>query len=121
MGGAVLLLAGLTAWMVGQARQRPWLAMGWFWYAGMLVPVIGLVQVGMQTMADRYTYLPLVGLFIILAWGGADLAARFRPPKYVPVLLAALSLAACLDSHRPSAPLLAGQRNALQENDCRHQ
>ncbi len=96
VGGAVLLLAGLTAWMVGQARRRPWLAMGWFWYAGMLVPVIGLVQVGMQTMADRYTYLPLVGLFIILAWGGADLAARFRPPKYVPVLLAALSLAACL-------------------------
>ena len=62
----------------------------------MLVPVIGLVQVGMQTMADRYTYLPLVGLFIILAWGGAELAARFRPPKYVPWLAAALSLAACL-------------------------
>ena len=96
VAGAALLLAGLTAWIVAQARTRPWLALGWFWYAGMLVPVIGLVQVGMQTMADRYTYLPLTGLFIILAWGGADLAARFRPPKYVPAVLAALSLAACL-------------------------
>ena len=96
VAGAVLLLAGLTAWIVAQARTRPWLAMGWFWYAGMLVPVIGLVQVGMQTLADRYTYLPLVGLFIILAWGGADLAARFRPPKFVPGLVAVLSLAACL-------------------------
>jgi tetratricopeptide (TPR) repeat protein len=96
VAGAVILLAGLTAWIVAQARRRPWLAMGWFWYAGMLVPVIGLVQVGMQTMADRYTYLPLVGLFIILAWGGAELAARFRAPKYVPALAAALSLAACL-------------------------
>jgi tetratricopeptide (TPR) repeat protein len=95
VAGAALLLAALTVWMVAQVRTRPWLAVGWFWYAGMLVPVIGLVQVGMQTMADRYTYLPLVGLFIILAWGGAELAARFRPPQYVPWLAAALSLAAC--------------------------
>jgi tetratricopeptide (TPR) repeat protein len=96
VAGAVIVLAGLTAWIVAQARRRPWLAMGWFWYLGMLVPVIGLVQVGMQTLADRYTYLPMVGLFLILAWGGAELAARFRPPKYVPALAAALALAACL-------------------------
>jgi tetratricopeptide (TPR) repeat protein len=94
--GAVILVAGLTAWIVAQARTRPWLAVGWFWYLGMLVPVIGLVQVGMQTLADRYTYLPMVGLFIILAWGGAELAVRFRLPKYVPGLAAALCLAACL-------------------------
>jgi len=96
VAGAMVLLAGVTAWIVAQTRTRPWLAVGWFWYVGMLVPVIGLVQVGMQTMADRYTYLPLVGLFIILAWGGAELAARFRPPKFLPGLAAALSLAACL-------------------------
>jgi len=96
VAGAVILLAGVTAGIVAQARTRPWLAVGWFWYAGMLVPVIGLVQVGMQTMADRYTYLPLAGLFIILAWGGADLAARFRPPKFLPGLAAVLALAACL-------------------------
>ena len=94
--GAVILVAGLTAWIVAGARTRPWLGVGWFWYLGTLVPVIGLVQVGMQTLADRYTYLPLVGVFIILAWGGADLAARFRPPRYVPGLAAALCLAACL-------------------------
>ena len=54
--------------------------MGWFWYLGMLVPVIGLVTIGDQSMADRYTYLPLVGIFIALVWGGADLLnclARF--------------------------------------------
>jgi tetratricopeptide (TPR) repeat protein len=96
VAGAVILLAGLTAWIVARAGTRPWLAVGWFWYLGMLVPVIGLVQVGMQSLADRYTYLPMVGLFIILAWGGAELAARFRPPKYVPALAAAVSLAACL-------------------------
>jgi tetratricopeptide (TPR) repeat protein len=96
VAGAVILLAAFTAWIVFQAGKRPWLAMGWFWYLGTLVPVIGLVQVGMQSLADRYTYLPMIGLFIILAWGGAELAARFRPPKYVPVLAAALSLGACL-------------------------
>jgi len=96
VAGAVILLACLSAWIVRQARTRRWLAMGWFWYLGMLVPVIGLVQVGMQTLADRYTYIPMVGLFIILAWGGAELAARFRLPNFVPGLAAALSLAACL-------------------------
>jgi tetratricopeptide (TPR) repeat protein len=96
VAGSVILLAGVTAWILAQVRTRPWLSVGWFWYAGMLVPVIGLVQVGMQTLADRYTYIPLVGLFIILAWGGAELAARFRAPKFLPGLAAALSLAACL-------------------------
>lgn len=96
VAAAALLFAGLTAWIVSQVRTRPWLAVGWFWYAGMLVPVIGLVQVGMQTMADRYTYLPLIGLFIILAWGGAEMAGRFRPLQYAAPLLAVLSLAACL-------------------------
>ncbi len=96
VAGAVILLAAFTVWIVIQARKRPWLATGWFWYLGMLVPVIGLVQVGMQSLADRYTYLPMIGLFIILVWGCAELAVRFHLPKYVPVLAAALSLAACL-------------------------
>ena len=96
VAAAAILFASLTAWIVARARTRPWLAVGWFWYAGMLVPVIGLVQVGMQTIADRYTYLPLVGLFIVLAWGGAELAVRFRPLQYAAPVLAVLSLAACL-------------------------
>jgi Tfp pilus assembly protein PilF len=75
---AVLLLVVITAVAVWQARQRPYLLVGWLWFVGTLVPVIGLVQVGAQAMADRYTYVPLVGLFIMFAWGLADLVA-WRP------------------------------------------
>lgn len=63
---AALLL--VTAWTLWRFRSSPYLAVGWLWYIGMLVPVIGLVQVGMQQMADRYTYLPLIGIFIMLTW-----------------------------------------------------
>ena len=54
---------------------------GWFWFVGTLVPVIGLVQVGIQSMADRYTYVPLIGVFIILAWGLGAVCASWRAPK----------------------------------------
>ena len=76
---SALLLAGLT-WGVFRARRRcPALATGWLWYLGSLVPVIGLVQAGEQARADRYTYLPLIGVFIMVAWGGALLVgARGR-------------------------------------------
>lgn len=56
-----------------QVRQRPYLAVGWLWFLGTLVPVIGLVQVGVQSMADRYTYVPMLGLFVMLAWGIPEL------------------------------------------------
>ncbi len=59
-------------------KKNPYLAVGWLWYMGTLVPVIGLVQVGLQAMADRYTYVPLVGLFVIIAWGSSDILARYR-------------------------------------------
>jgi len=72
--GAGLFLAAVSVWAIRQARQRPYLALGWFWYLGSLIPVIGLVQVGMQSMADRYTYLPLIGIFIMVAWGAASVA-----------------------------------------------
>ncbi len=65
---AAALLAAITALVLWQVRRRPCLAVGWFWYLGTLVPVIGLVQVGLQSIADRYTYLPLVGIFIMAAW-----------------------------------------------------
>jgi hypothetical protein len=67
---AVTLLA-LSAAAVALARRAPFVAVGWFWYLGTLVPVIGVVQVGSQARADRYTYLPLIGLFIIVAWAGS--------------------------------------------------
>jgi hypothetical protein len=73
---AALVLVGVTFVAWRQRRTRPYLATGWLWYVGTLVPVIGIVQVGMQAMADRYAYVPLIGLFVIVAWGSGDLAER---------------------------------------------
>jgi tetratricopeptide (TPR) repeat protein len=70
--GAALVLAAVTSVMVA-ARRRGYPLVGWLWYAVMLLPVSGIVQVGEQAMADRYTYVPLVGLFMVIAWGAADL------------------------------------------------
>ncbi len=67
--GAALLLAALSWVMLSRFRRAPFLTIGWFWFGGMLVPVIGIVQVGDQALADRYTYLPLIGIFAALAWG----------------------------------------------------
>jgi Flp pilus assembly protein TadD len=67
----LFLLVGVTAW-VWLNRSRQYLPVGWFWFLGTLVPVIGFVQVGDQAMADRYAYLPLVGIFVIIVWGLAD-------------------------------------------------
>ena len=82
------------------ARRRPYLAVGWFWYLGTLVPVIGLVQVGMQSMADRYTYIPLIGIFIVLAWGGWELVERWRLPRVGLGIATAVVLAACMVATR---------------------
>jgi tetratricopeptide (TPR) repeat protein len=94
---AGLVLLALSLFIIRQARRRPYLLMGWLWYVGTLVPVIGLVQVGDQGLADRYTYVPLIGLFIIVAWGLRDLTAGRRlahmlAPLAAGILLAALTL-----------------------------
>ncbi len=78
VAGALLLLASISLVAIRAARRNPYLVVGWLWYLGTLVPVIGLVQVGAQAMADRYTYVPLIGIFIIIAWGAPDLLARWR-------------------------------------------
>lgn len=75
---ALALLIALTAGALRQASGKPFIAFGWFWFIGMLVPVIGLVQVGNQSMADRYTYLPSIGLFILLVWGTAELVSNYK-------------------------------------------
>jgi len=75
VAGAVLLLSFLTFLAIRAARKYPYLAVGWFWYLGTLVPVIGLVQAGMQAMADRFTYVPLIGLFIMITWSVTDILA----------------------------------------------
>jgi Flp pilus assembly protein TadD len=79
--GAALLLIAITAFCFFQRKLRPYLIVGWLWFLGTLVPVIGLVQVGAQTMADRYFYIPSIGLFIALVFGLADIAEsrRFAP------------------------------------------
>jgi tetratricopeptide (TPR) repeat protein len=77
------------------APKAPFLVTGWFWFLGMLVPAIGLIQVGMQSMADRYTYLPLIGVFIMLAWGWGAAFEHWRLPKPAMGSLAVLVLAAC--------------------------
>ena len=97
MAGA-LLLAGLSVCARLGARRRPWAVTGWFWYLGTLVPVIGIVQIGGQAMADRYTYIPLIGVFVCIAWGvgmcagghpdtdpGAPALAGFERPGFTRV------------------------------------
>ena len=94
-GLAAAALAGVSILVLRTVRSRPYLAVGWLWYLVTLAPVIGLVQVGAQARADRYMYVPMVGLSIMLAWGAADWlrgAPRFRPA------VAALAVAACLAS-----------------------
>jgi tetratricopeptide (TPR) repeat protein len=72
-----LVLVGVTAVAVWLARSAPYVAFGWFWYLGTLVPVIGLLQVGDQALADRYTYVPLVGIFVAVVWGIRDAAGAW--------------------------------------------
>jgi hypothetical protein len=93
--GAAVLLAIVTILVAVQYRLRPYLLVGWLWYLGMLIPVIGLVQVGIQARADRYSYVPLVGIFVMVVWGLSELmAARgFRRP--ILLLVAAFLMAAC--------------------------
>lgn len=81
--GAIVLLVGVTALCLWQIRERKYLLMGWLWFLGTLVPVIGIVQVGSQLMADRYTYIPYFGLFIMLVWGINDVFAKFNFNKNI--------------------------------------
>ncbi len=75
---SIVFLALTTLLAVRERRHRPYLLVGWLWYLGTLVPVSGLVQVGVQSMADRYTYLPLVGIFVMASWGAAEV---LRPKR----------------------------------------
>jgi Tfp pilus assembly protein PilF len=79
-GCAALLLGLMLATALWRFRASPYLLTGWLYFLITLLPVIGLVQVGSQSMADRYTYIPYIGLFIMIAWGGAEVAGRLRIP-----------------------------------------
>jgi protein O-mannosyl-transferase len=90
-----IVLVGCTAAAIRAARHYPYVLVGWLWYVGTLVPVIGLIQVGNQAMADRYTYLPLVGLFIVVAWAIPDLVERTRRRAALLWIAGGLTVLAC--------------------------
>ena len=94
---AAAALAIVTVLVLWQRRRRPYLAVGWFWYVGTLVPVIGLVQVGDQAMSDRYTYIPLVGIFLAITWVVADGLAKWgrRVQRLTAAVAGVVVLAAC--------------------------
>ena len=100
---AILVLASVSAGVFIWRRTRPYLLVGWLWYLIMLVPVIGLIQVGTQARADRYIYLPQIGLYVLLTWGAADLCAGWRHRRLVlgslaAIVIASLSVDSCLQT-----------------------
>ncbi len=94
--GCGVLLAAFTVGALWLRRRQPWLAVGWFWYLGTLVPVIGIVQVGIQSMADRYTYVPMLGIALAVVWGAFELAARSQGWRAAGAVLTVLYAALCL-------------------------
>jgi len=92
VAGACLLLVTVSLLVILAVKRRPYLAVGWLWYIGTLVPVIGLVQVGLHAMADRFTYVPLIGLFIMIAWRVPELVSQWRRKKTWLALIAATLL-----------------------------
>jgi len=90
--GSVALLIAITVLVIKGARKRPYAAVGWLWYVGTLLPVIGIVQVGGHAMADRFTYIPLVGLFIIVAWSVPELLEKWPYRKEALMTLSAVCL-----------------------------
>ena len=90
--GSILLLITITVAVFRMLKRAPYLGTGWLWYLGTLIPVIGIVQVGNQAMADRYTYIPLIGLFIMVAWGVPDLLKKWNYRKKILLASSALSI-----------------------------
>ena len=93
---AGVLLAGLSALLFMQRRHYPFLLVGWLWFVGTLAPVIGLVQVGEQAMADRYTYIPSVGVLMLTIWGAHELTRRWRHQAMVPLLAGVTAVVLCV-------------------------
>ncbi len=96
---ALLLIAASVAAIMA-CRRHPYVLVGWLWYLGTLVPAIGIVQVGTQSMADRYTYIPLIGIFIVLAWGVPDVLSRWPQWRIPTAVVATGLLLACAVASR---------------------
>src|SRR5437868_5803949 len=98
IAGCAALLVALSAIAIIYRKRFPFLFTGWFWFVGMLVPVMGIVQVGRQSHADRYTYLPLIGITIAIVWLVAELTARWRLQKQIGAIactIITIALSAC--------------------------
>jgi len=93
--GAAAFLMAITGFVILRSKRSPYLAFGWLWFTGTLVPVIGVVQVGIQALADRYTYVPLIGLFIMAAWGIPELLPEWRC-KRIALFASSVSIVLCL-------------------------
>ena len=102
---AIISIAVIRLW-----RRAPYLLVGWLWFLGTLVPTLSLVPVGGQSIADRYTYVPLIGLFIMLAWGAGDLAERWRWPQFA---VRSAAVAASIGCIFVSAAQVQHWRNSL--------
>jgi Flp pilus assembly protein TadD len=100
---AALILAGVSGAAIAWRRRCPYVFVGWFWYLVALAPVIGLLQAGEQARADRFMYLPLVGLLLVFVCGGLDLLEALKAGRLVPVLAATLVVAVCLPTARADA------------------
>ena len=87
LGFAIMIISSITLLVILLVRRGPYLAVGWFWYLGTLIPVIGLIQVGNQAMADRYAYIPSIGIFIMIAWGLPDLVRGWSFCRYILISL----------------------------------
>ena len=107
--GAAFLLIGITAFCLSQRTIRPYLTVGWLWFLGTLVPVIGIVQVGGQIMADRYFYIPSIGLFIALVFGLADIAKSWRVAPLLSAGIAGRGSTDSCHSHERADSALARQ------------
>ena len=98
---AGICLSIVSMWVVLKSNKSPYLLVGWFWYLGTLVPVIGIVQVGLQSMADRYTYIPLIGIFIMVTWGISEfLDRRPRVQKMAICLIVGLLMMIIFSTYR---------------------
>src|SRR5438876_1938526 len=124
---AIAFLAGVTAVVLTFGKTHRYLVTGWFWYVGMLVPVIGIMQVGPQARADRYTYLPQIGLYLIATWTIADLSATWRYRRQIlaataPVVIAALAWLAWIQNTywRDSETLWTHTLAVTPHNDIAH-
>lgn len=127
VAGCAILVVGISIVVVRFRRQLPFALVGWFWFLGTLVPVIGFLQVGIQAMADRYSYIPLVGIFVFVVWGAAAIIERCRLPQRLTAAATILVLGLCigvtskqLQYWRNSGILFAHTLSVTPDNSIAH-